>query len=52
MLKIKDKINYYFVPNYQGGDLSSSVYELELPGCLSIKVIWERGVKVSYSQSC
>ena len=39
------------VLNYPSGDLSSSVCELELPGCLAIRVIWERAVKVFYSQS-
>ena len=36
------------VLNYPSGDLSSSVCELELLGCLAIKVIWEREMKVSY----
>ena len=31
--------------------LSSSVCELELPGCLEIRVIWEREVKVFWSHS-
>ena len=48
---LKFKVLIVNVPNYQGGDLSSSVCELELPGCLAIRVIWDRAVKVSYSQS-
>ena len=34
------------VLNYPSGDLSSSVCELELPGYLAIRVIWERGVNI------
>ena len=43
----------HFVLNIQGGDLgcSCSGFLLELPVCLVQGMIWERAVKVSYSQS-
>ena len=38
------------VTNYQGGDLSNSECELELLGCLAIRVIWERAVKIKFEK--
>ena len=39
------------VSNNQGGDLGCSVCLLELPVSLAQMVVWERAVKVSWSQS-